>query len=461
MEYLDGITLKEYLGQVGTIPEDEAINMLMPVMESLQTVHAEGLLHRDIAPDNIFLTKDGSVKLIDFGASRYATTSHSRSLTVIIKPGYSPEEQYRSRGDQGPYTDVYAIAATLYRMITGKTPPDAMERRAKYENQNKDILIEPHKLVKNISRNREVAILNAMNVRVEDRTPDIKTFIEELNADPPAKRRYGKIKKIDIYSWPLWLKILVPSLLTVAIAVGVLTLTGVINFKSMFNAGNIEGFVRVPNIVGESEEKAKSEPEFRDGQLRLDFGVKKFSEENENIVIEQDHSEGEYLTIGSVVRYNKSAGSEKDYELEVSEDGTITFGKSYDGFGIDEEFLGSSNVEAYLQSKGLNVQTREEYSSEYPTKGTIIRIVTADGNTITAGTTLKAGDTVIIYYSKGQAPSEVPNVVGKDLSEALIALSQAGFNNVVPMPEENDSYPEMRLSRRIRPAERLLPLTIL
>lgn len=442
MEYLDGITLKEYLGQVGTIPEDEAINMLMPVMESLQTVHAEGLLHRDIAPDNIFLTKDGSVKLIDFGASRYATTSHSRSLTVIIKPGYSPEEQYRSRGDQDPYTDVYAIAATLYRMITGKTPPDAMERRAKYENQNKDILIEPHKLVKNISRNREVAILNAMNVRVEDRTPDIKTFIEELNADPPAKRRYGKIKKIDIYSWPLWLKILVPSLLTVAIAVGVLTLTGVINFKSMFNAGNIEGFVRVPNIVGESEEKAKSEPEFRDGQLRLDFGVKKFSEENENIVIEQDHSEGEYLTIGSVVRYNKSAGSEKDYELEVSEDGTITFGKSYDGFGIDEEFLGSSNVEAYLQSKGLNVQTREEYSSEYPTKGTIIRIVTADGNTITAGTTLKAGDTVIIYYSKGQAPSEVPDVVGKDLSEALIALSQAGFNNVVPMPEENDSYPE-------------------
>ena len=442
MEYLDGITLKEYLGQVGTIPEDGAINMLMPVMESLQTAHAEGLLHRDIAPDNIFLTKDGSVKLIDFGASRYATTSHSRSLTVIIKPGYSPEEQYRSRGDQGPYTDVYAIAATLYRMITGKTPPDAMERRAKYENQNKDILIEPHKLVKNISRNREVAILNAMNVRVEDRTPDIKTFIEELNADPPAKRRYGKIKKIDIYSWPLWLKILVPSLLTVAIAVGVLTLTGVINFKSMFNAGNIEGFVRVPNIVGESEEKAKSEPEFRDGQLRLDFGVKKFSEENENIVIEQDHSEGEYLTIGSVVRYNKSAGSEKDYELEVSEDGTITFGKSYDGFGIDEEFLGSSNVEAYLQSKGLNVQTREEYSSEYPTKGTIIRIVTADGNTITAGTTLKAGDTVIIYYSKGQAPSEVPDVVGKDLSEALIALSQAGFNNVVPMPEENDSYPE-------------------
>ena len=150
MEYLDGETLTDYLKREKTIPEDQAVNMLMPVMNSLQTVHAEGLLHRDIAPDNIFLTKTGEVKLIDFGASRYATTSHSRSLTVIIKPGFSPEEQYRSRGDQGPYTDVYALAATLYKMITGKTPPDAMERRAKYENQNKDILEEPHKLNKDM-----------------------------------------------------------------------------------------------------------------------------------------------------------------------------------------------------------------------------------------------------------------------------------------------------------------------
>ena len=148
MEYLEGETLKEYLKREKNIPEDEAVEMLMPVMKSLQVVHEVGLIHRDIAPDNIFLTTSGEVKLIDFGASRYATTSHSRSLTVIIKPGFSPEEQYRSRGDQGPHTDVYAIAATLYKMITGKNPPDAMERRAKYENQNKEILEEPHKINK-------------------------------------------------------------------------------------------------------------------------------------------------------------------------------------------------------------------------------------------------------------------------------------------------------------------------
>ena len=149
MEYLEGETLAELLEREGAIPEDRAVEMMMPVMKSLEVIHSAGILHRDIAPDNIFITKDGTTKLIDFGASRYATTSHSRSLSVIIKPGYSPEEQYRSRGDQGPHTDVYALAATLYKMITGKTPPDAMERRAKYENENKDILVEPHKLKKN------------------------------------------------------------------------------------------------------------------------------------------------------------------------------------------------------------------------------------------------------------------------------------------------------------------------
>ena len=443
MEYLDGITLKEYLEQVGTIPENEAVDMLMPVMDSLQVVHAEGLLHRDIAPDNIFLTKSGDVKLIDFGASRYATTSHSRSLTVIIKPGYSPEEQYRSRGDQGTYTDVYAIAATMYRMITGKTPPDAMERRAKYENQNKDILLEPHKLTKNISKNREVAILNAMNVRIEDRTPDIRSFIEELNADPPAKRRYGKIKKIDIYSWPLWIKILIPSLLTVAVAVGVLTLTGIINFKSAFKSGNIEGFIMVPGIVGEDEEDAKDRKEFdptKDEFLRLEFGVKKFSEESENTVVEQNPGEGEYLPVGSVVKYNKSAGSEKDYELKVSEDGTLTFDKDYSGFGISNEFLGYSNVEEYLIAKGLNVESRYEYSSDFPTAGTIIRIETANGSPVGTGSSLNPGDTVIIYYSKGQAPIEVPFVTGIDIEDAVTELITSGFSNITTVPQQDDSY---------------------
>ncbi len=194
MEYLEGETLSEYLEREKTVPLDQAINLILPIAESLKSVHEAGIIHRDIAPDNIFLTKDGKVKLIDFGAARFATTSHSRSLTVLIKPGYSPEEQYRSRGDQGPYTDTYALGAVLYRMITGVTPPDALERRAFFENKKKDILLPITKYCKDIPENKQNAILNAMNVRIEDRTQNTEEFIHELTTDDLVARRKGKIQ---------------------------------------------------------------------------------------------------------------------------------------------------------------------------------------------------------------------------------------------------------------------------
>ena len=128
MELLEGESLKERLDREKSLPVEDAIAIIVPILDALEGVHNYGLIHRDVSPDNIFLCKNGDVKLIDFGAARYATTNFSRSLSVILKPGYAPEEQYRSRGEQGPWTDVYAAGATLYKMITGVTPPDAMER---------------------------------------------------------------------------------------------------------------------------------------------------------------------------------------------------------------------------------------------------------------------------------------------------------------------------------------------
>ena len=259
MEYLEGETLAERLEREGKIEVNEAIEMLMPIMESLSKVHEEGIIHRDIAPDNIFLTKKGEVKLIDFGASRYATTSRSRSLTVIIKPGYSAEEQYRSRGDQGAHTDIYSLGAVLYKMVTGETPPDAMERRAQYEKNKKDMLVPISKYIKEISKNQETAIYNAMNVRIEDRTSDMITFAGELLSEEEVKRRKSGIRKIDPLTWPLWAKIGLPVGTVIVTILIVLLAAGVIGPKSTLQKDYVipDGQTLVPDVIGKSEEKAE------------------------------------------------------------------------------------------------------------------------------------------------------------------------------------------------------------
>ena len=414
MEYLDGETLTERLAREHTIPEDEAVEMLWPVMQSLQVVHNEGILHRDIAPDNIFLTTDGEVKLIDFGASRYATTSHSRSLTVIIKPGYSPEEQYRSRGDQGPHTDVYALAATLYKMITGKTPPDAMERRASIESKKKELLVPPHKIDKSISLNRENAILNAMNVRIEDRTPDVQSFMEELNADPPVKRRYGKIKKIDMYTWPLWLKILIPSLLAVLLVFGALLATGVISLGSLFS-GKVEvpdGVVIVPEVEGMEKDEA----------IRTIEDMKLQVSAEGNVV-------SDYIQAGRIVLQSPNGGS------YIEAYGTVKLTVS-SGKGVEEAKNGKSIVPyviwdtkedaiSKLKQAGLAQPQIETKNDDNVEAGKVI------SQSIEYGTEVDEGTQITLVISLGPASFEMPDVTGKDVDDAKATLSSKGLQVTV------------------------------
>lgn len=409
MEYLDGETLTEFLKREKTVDEDTAVAMLTPVMESLQVVHDEGLLHRDIAPDNIFLTKSGEVKLIDFGASRYATTSHSRSLTVIIKPGYSPEEQYRSRGDQGPHTDVYAIASTLYKMLTGKTPPDAMERRAKYENQKKDILEEPHKINKKISLNRENAILNAMNVRIEDRTPDIATLMHDLNAASPVKRVYGKIKKIDLYYWPLWLKILIPSLLAAVMAFGALLVTGVIRFSNFTEDIVIpEGVVVVPDVEGLYKDEALVQ--IAQGQL---------------LASTDGSVESEYIPAGKIVLQTPVGSS------YMNVNGTVMLMVS-SGAGVASPENGMATVPyviwddkdtalSKLQRAGLGDPTIVEQYDESVEYGAVIAQSIESGARVNEGTSIK------LTISLGPASFAMPDIVGKSESVAEDTLGGKGL----------------------------------
>ncbi len=175
MEYLEGITLQEYLDQKGgKIPFDMALNLMMPVMDALREVHKAGILHRDISPDNIYVTKSGQVKVLDFGAARYALGDRSKNLSIILKEGYAPQEQYKSKGNQGPWTDVYAVSATCYRAITGKVPPPALDRL------DSDELESPTSLGVNIKPDAEAVLTKAMAVRTEERYPSIEDFQNAL-----------------------------------------------------------------------------------------------------------------------------------------------------------------------------------------------------------------------------------------------------------------------------------------
>ncbi len=128
MQYIDGISVKRYVEKNGKIEANRVLAMMYPVLVALEQVHNSGIIHRDISPDNMLITREDSLVLIDFGAARLRNVDSTKTMTVMFKRGFSPEEQYRTKGKWGPYTDVYSICATMYYMMTGVVPADSVIR---------------------------------------------------------------------------------------------------------------------------------------------------------------------------------------------------------------------------------------------------------------------------------------------------------------------------------------------
>lgn len=130
LHFEEGQSLKGWLKGLGRAPRQRELDRILePLLEALELIHAADFLHRDIAPDNIIIRKDGAPVLIDFGSARGEIAAHSKTVSALVKPGYSPYEQYAETSrQQGPWTDIYALAATLYHAVTGRRPPDAPSR---------------------------------------------------------------------------------------------------------------------------------------------------------------------------------------------------------------------------------------------------------------------------------------------------------------------------------------------
>ena len=200
MEYLDGISLEQYFREKGQMDAKTLFQLLWPLMKTLDKIHKRGIIHRDISPDNIMVLLGGKIKLMDFGAARDYTDFGEKSLSIVLKPGYAPEEQYRSRGIQGPWTDIYALSATIYKCITGITPEESMQRVIE------DSLEKPSKYCKDIPKGMENAIMKGMAALQKNRYQNLKEFCEALYSDfedageekkKPVSKSDGTLKSVN------------------------------------------------------------------------------------------------------------------------------------------------------------------------------------------------------------------------------------------------------------------------
>lgn len=175
MEFIDGVSLKDYVKRMnGRLLYPDVVGIFEPVLMAISFIHSKGLIHRDISPDNIYIRKDGTVKLLDFGAARFYVQSKGKAMTTILKPGFAPPEQYSSTGKQGPWSDIYAVAGSMYYALIGKTPLDALSRKLD------DQLVRPTAVNPSISPAQEAVLLKGLAVDSSKRYANAAEFAEAL-----------------------------------------------------------------------------------------------------------------------------------------------------------------------------------------------------------------------------------------------------------------------------------------
>ena len=191
MEYLHGCTLKQYIREHGgRLDTDHILHICLSVLDALAIVHKAGMIHRDISPENIFICEDLTVKLIDFGAAKQVYLDGEQTMSVVLKPGYAPPEQYAKKDKQGPWTDIYALGATLYFAATGEKPEESFGRVL--EDTIKPVCeVNPE-----IPRAMSQVIMRAMSVKIEDRYQTVEAMREALLAGE------GQNAQMELYVIP-------------------------------------------------------------------------------------------------------------------------------------------------------------------------------------------------------------------------------------------------------------------
>ena len=186
MDYLNGKTLETCINMRVRFEPEPLFRKVMPLMRDIQRMHEAGVIHRDIAPDNLFVMPDGSMKLIDFGCAR--AMEDGKSATVLLKPGFAPIEQYQTLG-QGPFTDVYAMAASLYYCLTGVVPSPSPDRLSAVLNGSPDPLVPPSMRGVAMKPELESILMKCLGIQPQTRIQtmrEVADAVAELVKEEPA-----------------------------------------------------------------------------------------------------------------------------------------------------------------------------------------------------------------------------------------------------------------------------------
>ena len=185
MDYVGERNVKQEIRENGAMDAKEVLMRMRPILEALSKIHRTGMVHRDISPDNILFAEDDSLVLIDFGSARMRNMEMTKSMTIVFKRGFSPEEQYRAKGKQGAWSDVYAVCATMYFMMTGQAPEDVIERMIGAEV----IPLSDFPEI-NISERAKNAIMKGISIRAEDRYANMDSLICDLYEETTQKKTF-------------------------------------------------------------------------------------------------------------------------------------------------------------------------------------------------------------------------------------------------------------------------------
>ena len=328
MEYLPGMTLKSYLkSKGGRIGCEEVIPIADAVITALKEIHAGGIIHRDISPDNIMLCNDGRIKLLDFGAARFSDADQERTRSIILKPGFAPPEQYQAKSKQGPWTDIYALCATVYRAITGVLPDESVNRVIE------DTVQSPIQIYSDIPERISNTVMKGMSIYPEIRFSNVDELKKALDGEnkvmePKKELRVRRMKRT----------ITVGIALLVVVSMSLYVYNMYKNKKAdvVMNAADISIWIAVDDQMNEDGAKAMMDSgieAFTSSQEKVNVNYKFIPEDQYGSELLKAYENGEMPTIfqaqyatkeimedaasvDKVYEYMEKSGSDDCYLLE-------------------------------------------------------------------------------------------------------------------------------------------------